>query len=78
MHDQLEKLCTAERMLDDNINGDMIVDTIGLKFSDKNSNIGSYMRNTSVDPQYWEILGQHGDDEQQPDSERRHQLNQYE
>ena len=56
MHDQLEKLCTAERMLDDNCDADMVIDTIGLKFS--GSDGASTMNNTCLDPQYWEILGQ--------------------
>ena len=45
MENQLEKLCTAERMLDENIDGDLVLDTIGLKFS-----IDKPDRSSKVDP----------------------------
>ena len=51
MENQLEKLCTAERMLDENCDADLVIDTIGLKFSSDKPD-----RSSKVDPQYLEML----------------------
>lgn len=49
---QLEKLCTAEKMLDDNCDADMVVAAVGLKFSDD----AGAAPGKNFNPQYWEII----------------------